>query len=74
MPFSQLRRQEIRQLDLADLTLDLVVGHLGVEIVFETVFAEQLDEKFLREIGVSGSGALFDEQTGAARRAHERVM
>lgn len=74
MPFAQFCGQQVGQLDLADFALDLVISHLGVEIVFEAVLAEQLDKQFLREIGVSSAGALFDQQAGAARGAHEGMV
>jgi hypothetical protein len=41
---TKLGRQQIRQFDLANFTLNLVVSHFRLEIVFETVFAEQLNE------------------------------
>src|SRR5215207_4269657 len=45
---AQLGRQQIRELDLADLAFNLVIGHFRFEIVFETVLTEQLDEELLR--------------------------
>jgi len=74
MAFAKFGREQVRQLDLADLAFNLVVGHARVEIVLETVFAEQLDEKFLRQIRVGRARALFNQESGTARRANERVM
>src|SRR6185369_724908 len=74
MSLAQLGGQQVRQLDLADLAFDLVVGHFRFEIVFETVLAEQLYEEFLSQIGVGRAGAFFNEQSGAARGAYERMM
>src|SRR5689334_1968262 len=40
MALAQLGGQQIRQLDLADLTFNFVIGHLRFEVMFETVLAE----------------------------------
>ena len=64
IPLSQLGRQHVCQLDLADLGLDLGIGHLGVEIMLKTLFAEQGDEKLLGEVGVGVVLAFFDKKAG----------
>ena len=74
MSFAQLSGQQIRQLDLADLAFNLVVGHLRFEVVFETVLAEQLNKKLLSQIGVGCARAFFNEEAGAAGRTYERMM
>jgi hypothetical protein len=72
---AQLRRQEIRQLDLPDLTLDLGVGHRGVEVVLEARLREERDEKLLRQVEVGAAAvAFFDQKAGAVGGAHERVV
>ena len=71
---AQLGRQQVRQLDLADLAFDLVVSHRRFEVVFETVLAEQLDEELLGQIGVGSARAFFNKQAGASRRTNEGMM
>ena len=72
--FAELSREQIGQLDLADLAFDLIVSHFRFEIVFETVFTEQLYEELLSQIRVGRARALFDEEAGAARGAYEGMM
>src|SRR5215213_7053470 len=71
MALSQLGREQVGEFDLADFALDLEVGHAGLEVMLEAVFAEELDEKFLGEIGVRCPGAFLDQQAGAARGANQ---
>jgi hypothetical protein len=59
--FSQLSCEEVRQFDLTYLALDFVIGHARVEIVFESIFAQKLDEEFLGEICICGMPALFNQ-------------
>ena len=42
--------------------------------MFETILAQQLNKELLGKIRVSGSGTLFNEQSGTARRPDQRVM
>jgi hypothetical protein len=72
---AQLGRQEVRQLDLADLALDLLVGHLRVEVVLEARLREEGDEELLRQVEVGAAAVAFlDEEAGAVGGAHQRVV
>ena len=74
MTFAQFGRQQIGQLDLADLAFDLGVGHRRLKVMLEACLAEERDEKFLRQINISVAAfCAFDEETRAVRSAHERV-
>jgi len=65
MAFAQFRREQIRQLYLAYLTLNLSIGHRGVEVMLKPRLRQQLDEQLLRKIGISAGGTFFEQQTGA---------
>src|SRR5215813_7062861 len=65
--FAELGRQHVRQFDLADLGLDLMVRHLGVEIMLKSLFAEQCNEEFLRQVCVCVELPLFDQETSQFR-------
>jgi hypothetical protein len=45
--FSEFSREEVGQFDLTYLTLDFVIAHPRIEIVFKAIFAQKLDEEFL---------------------------
>jgi hypothetical protein len=47
---SQFCGEQIRELYLAYFALDIGIAHSGVEIVLESVFAEQENKKLLRQI------------------------
>ena len=66
MAFAELGGQQVGEFDLADFTLDFVVGHFRFEVVLKTIFAEELNKEFLGEVSVGGARSLFDEQAGAA--------
>jgi hypothetical protein len=51
MTLAQLRRQQIRQFNLADFTLDLGVGHFRVEVMLKTRLRQQLHKQFLGQVG-----------------------
>ena len=71
--FAKLRRQHVRQLDLADLGLDLGVGHSGIDVMLKSFFAKQSDKKFLRQIGVRVILAFFDKKTRPFRSPDQRM-
>ena len=74
MTFAEFGREQVGEFDLADFAFDFIVSHLRFEIMFEAVLAQELNKKFLREIGVSGGGAFFNQQAGASRGPHQRMV
>jgi len=71
---SEFGCEQVSQFDLAYLTLNFVIAHAGVEIMFKSIFTQELDKQFLGEICVSSRTALFNQQAGTARGPHERMM
>jgi len=71
---TKLRGEQIRQLDLANFTLDLGIGHVRVEIMLEARFGKKLNEQLLRQIRVGAARTLFNQQAGTAGRAHQRMI
>src|ERR1700752_212739 len=64
--FAKLSREQIGQLDLADLAFDFIISHVRFEVMLETVFSEKLNKEFLRQVCVGRATSLFDQQAGAA--------
>ena len=71
MPLSEFRGEEVGEFDLANFTFNFVIGHLGIEIMFKPILAQQLDKQFLRKIRVSG-GAPSSTSRPALREALTR--
>ena len=74
MSFSEFGGQQVGQLDLADFTFDLGISHRRIEIVLKARLGQQLYEQLLSQICMSAGGAFFDQEAGAARCTHQRVI
>jgi hypothetical protein len=61
MTSAKLSGQKICEFDLTDFTLNLIVSHLGLEIMLESVLTQQLYKELLSKVGECRRGTLFNE-------------